>query len=119
MANPILWTDVVALAPELSTLSTPAQTELLGYVNQAFSESMFTFNGLRMARIYLAAHLGTLTRLQGMAIAGPVIEESDGRLMRKFAVVTNENKAFTGTSYGDALTLMINTSRARLPVVLR
>lgn len=126
MATPIVWADVTALAPELSSLSTAAQTAILAYVNVAFDESMFkaddssgVSSSLKTARVYLAAHLGTMTRLQGMAVAGPLIEESDGRLMRKFAVVTAANTSFSGTSYGDLLTWMINTSRARYPMVLR
>ncbi len=114
----ILWTDVSDLAPELASLAIAAQNAILVYVNAAFDESKFKTEALKMARVYLAAHLGTLTRLQGMAIAGPLIEESDGRLMRKFAVLTAENTTFGGTSYGELLQFMINTSRARFPMVL-
>lgn len=115
----IVWTDVSDLAPELASLTVAAQNAILVYVNAAFDESKFKTEALKMARVYLAAHLGTLTRLQGSAIAGPLIEESDGRLSRKFAVITAENTSFSGTSYGELLQFLINTSRARFPVVLR
>lgn len=126
MANPIVWADVTALAPELATLSVSAQTAILAYANVAFNESMFKADDssgvsspLKMARVYLAAHLGTTSKGAGSAAAGPLIEESDGRLMRKFATATANNTSFVGSSYGELLTWLINTSRARYPMVLQ
>ena len=126
MSNPIVWADVVGLAPELASLSVTAQNTILAYANVAFDESQFktdpnasTSSTLRMSRIYLAAHLGTVTRWQGSAIAGPLIAESDGRLSRQYAVIPqNISSSFAGTSYGVMLEFLLKTSKARLPVVL-
>lgn len=115
----ITWADVVLLAPELSAIAVGAQTIILTYVNAAFDTTMFKTDALKMARIYLAAHLGTVTRWQGSAIAGPVISESDGRFSRSYAVIPqNISSSFSGTSYGVMLEFLIKTSRARLPAVL-
>lgn len=126
MSNPIVWADVVGLAPELASLTTTAQNTILAYANVALAESQFKLDpgssissSLKMARIYLAAHLGTITRWQGSAIAGPLIAESDGRLSRQYAVIPqNIGNTFASTSYGVMLGFLINTSKARMPAAL-
>lgn len=126
MSNPIVWADVVGLAPELSALTTTAQNTILAYANVAFDEAQFKLdpgssisNTLRMARIYLSAHLGTVTRWQGSAIAGPLIRASDGRLEQEFAVIPqNIRSTYAFTSYGVMLDFLLSTSKARMPGVL-
>jgi hypothetical protein len=80
---------------------------------------MFSTTSIDLARAYLAAHLGTVTRWQGASIAGPVIREADGRLEREYSVIPSAmSTPFNTTSYGTLLQFLIDTSKARLPRVL-
>lgn len=55
----IVWSDVVAIAPELSTVTSTAQVAILDIVEEQLSSSVW---GTRLAagQRYLAAHLGTI-----------------------------------------------------------
>ncbi len=112
----ITWDDVVLIAPELSTTDSDAQDLILAYVNEALAEAMFKANALKLARINLAAHMGTGVGL-GMA-AGPVISETEGGLSRTYAAPVMSSD-LASTSYGRNLAFLFRTSKARMPVVLR
>lgn len=58
------WDDVVAHAADLADVDTDAQADILGYVNENVNVAKFggeTSYKLKLARIYLAAHLGQMT----------------------------------------------------------
>jgi hypothetical protein len=98
----ITWTDVTNHAAELASVSAGAQTDILAHVNTALNVTLFgdeTSARLKLARIYLAAHLGTMANLGG--VSGPVSSESAGGLAMSYAVaMTRSNLGIT--SYGRA-----------------
>ncbi len=114
----IVWTDVTDFASELSTVDSDAQVVILAYVNDALSVSAFggeTSPKLKLARIYLAAHVGTLSR-GGTPMAGPVTSETDGTIARSYAARAIANPSdWDSTSYGQLYAALVRTSRARLP----
>ncbi len=117
------WTDVEALAPELSVVSTDGQDFILAYVNEALDLSIFGGEEspkLRLARIYLAAHFGKLSSSGGSMVAGPVISETVGDISRSYANLFSSGAGnFTGTAYGDLYMELVRTcARARVPMVI-
>lgn len=121
MANPITWDDVVALASEMTDVETDAQNLILDYVNSTLNESMFLPAALKLARIYLAAHLGT-TPLSGggSTVTGPVLSEEVGGIKRTYADVSAAiaSGSLSDTTYGVTYQFLVRTSRARLPLVI-
>lgn len=102
----ITWADVVALAPELSTINTTTQTDILAFTNAVLDVTKFDLEAgptTRLARIYLAAHFGTLSKL---GAAGPLIGESAGGLSRSYAMPIGKSQFLT-TSYGRAFYQLI------------
>ena len=83
----IVWSDVEAHAPDLSSVSAGAQTDILAQVNTALNVTGFGGEStpkLRLARIYLAAHHATLATIAASGANGPVIAEQAGKLRRQF-----------------------------------
>lgn len=116
----IVWADVTGFAPELTTVSAGAQTLILAYVNdEALDSSVFggeSANMYKMARIYLAAHRGTLTLRGGTA--GPVTSESAGGLSRSYGSGMTSSTGLESTVYGQEFLALCNASLARSPVIL-
>lgn len=120
----ILKADVIAIAPQLSTLSDAAWFTILAFIN--------TFKGLkcdpalrRMALIFLAAHLGSISGTSGSGASGatgPVISESAGGLKRTYAqaVATSSstNSSLGQTSYGMQYRTIVGFSYAALPILI-
>lgn len=107
----IIWTDVVSLAPELSTTSATTQTDVLNWVNQVLNIAKFDGESgvtTRLARIFLAAHIAKLARLGS---AGPLIGTSAGGLARSYAAPLSKSWLAL-TQYGQGYL-------ALLPPVLR
>jgi hypothetical protein len=123
MAAPpdITWDDVIVIASELADVAEGAQDIILAYVNGALSVSMFKPAALKLARIYLAAHIATVTAEDGDGAAiGPVISESVGGISRTYAAISavTRGDGFDATSYGQTFGFLVRTSRARLPRVI-
>ena len=118
----ITWEDdVLPIAPELVDVPTDAQTIILAYVNTALNPSMFTVPSLRLARIYLAAHIGTnALPSAGGEVMGAVTSESVGDITRTYGAITaaTNGSGFDTTSYGTLFTFLVRTSKARLPRVI-
>jgi len=119
----ITWDDVEDIAPELASLSEDAQTIILNYVNQALAVVEFGGEGsatLRLARIYMAAHYGTVTARGGTGPAGPVTSESAGGLSRSYGLVTSGGSGdeMATTGYGQAYMSLVRRSPARAGVAL-
>ena len=55
----IIWSDVVAVAPELSTVPESAQTAILGQVDEQLATAIWG-DRLEAGQAFLAAHLGTI-----------------------------------------------------------
>lgn len=99
----ITWSDVTAIAPELTSTAVPTatQTVLLAIVDRQIDDSVW----LDLAddgRRYLAAHLGTLYSSDGSA-GGEVTSESLGPMSRSYSTSsTSESGAGSlgTTKYG-------------------
>jgi hypothetical protein len=121
----IIWTDVTAHAPELVTaaVSVAAQADILAYVNDALDVTMFggeTAARTKMARIYLAAHLGTIDSQGSTGATGAVIGESIGGLSVQYASNSpaGTDPLYDKTPYGQAFRSIVRGSKARGPFVL-
>ena len=97
----IVWTDVTALAPELSTISSTTQSDVLNFVNSALNVALYDGESgfrTRLARIYMAAHLASMSKL-GPA-GGPLTGESAaGVLSRSYATLATKSM-YGQTAYG-------------------
>lgn len=117
------WTDVEAVASGLSAVSPTAQMVILGLVNTTLKVSLLGGESgikTRMARTYLAAHLGDLALRKGGAsgTAGPVtsetISEDEIRIDYANAVAQNAS-ALRETAYGGQFLTIVRNSGARAP----
>lgn len=125
----IIWTDVTAVAPALSTLAVGAQTDILAYVNEEALDSGclggddgFTY---RLARIYLAAHFGTISQAASLAngaegvnsetSGGNSITYGNGNYERNYLVIGDR---MASTPYGSAYLNLIRSSPYRGPLVI-
>lgn len=113
----ISWAMVLNHAPELSVIPVGAQTDILAHVNTTLKPSVWGGEDsakLKLARIYLAAHFGTLEKSKG-AVVGPVVSSSAGGLARSFAVVAGSSSGYADTPYGKQYEALLKTTPARLP----
>ncbi len=101
--------DVLAMAPELTTLTELAWVDILAFAN-AMSPVGFDNDpsAYRFAKILLCAHYGTVSRRASSSgssgTSGPVIREAAGGLQRSYAPTGASSSAstsnFTQTMYG-------------------
>ena len=113
----IVWSDVTALAPELSTVAATTQADLLNYVNGALAVALYDGEAgfrTRLSRIYLAAHLATMNRMGNAG--GALIGESVDGLSRSYAAPMARSK-LAMTAYGNAF-LGLLPPASRGPLVL-
>ena len=99
----IIWADVTALAPELTAPSEAARVYLLAHVNAELDPAMFDGEDgptLRLARIWLAAHLATVGALSTGGAAGPVMSESVGGMSISYGASSSTDAALGTTAYG-------------------
>lgn len=98
----IVWSDVIAEAGELNgKMSDAAQVGILAYVNNNLNAAGYDGeNGpqTKLARIYLAAHMATLSLRRGFA--GSAQSMSAGPLSISYAQFANLRSPFDTTSYG-------------------
>lgn len=114
----IIWTDVTAFAPSLSTIAAGAQTDLLAFVNAELKVSVFggeTAPKTRLARIYLAAHFATAGRRGGAG--GALTSESAGGLSKSYGSAMSDDLLAT-TQFGQLFLTLVDASPARCPVVV-
>lgn len=114
----LLWSDVSALIPEMSTIPDPVQVAVLEYINDALAADFFGGEDsitYKNARIYLAAHVATLSTAGSSAPGGPVIAESEGGLSRSYAVILAVASCSTHpeTSYGRLYDSLVRGSAGR------
>ena len=116
------WDDVVSHAPELSTTDVDAQDDILDHVNTALVVAKFggeSSGRLKLARIYLAAHLASVSGQGGVGVAGPVTSETAGGLSRTYAVLSaTAQQELQGSTYGQLFLDLVRTSSARGPMVI-
>ena len=112
----ILWTSVIAIAPELAATAPEAQASLLGFVNSALDVSKYDGESgpiTKMARMYLAAHFASLALL---GAGGPITMERAGQLEVEYAIPRGKSE-YLSTSYGRAF-YQLGRPIARGPVLL-
>jgi hypothetical protein len=118
----VTWPNVVDFAATLSTVAVGAQTAILAYVNGTLEPDVYGGEDsarLRMARIYLAAHMGELLKRQG--IGGAITNETVGAESISFsytAPLKGAIESLETTSWGLEFQRITNSTRARLPMVV-
>lgn len=122
----IAWEDVTAHASDLTTLDESAQDDVLAYVNDNVDPAKFggeTASRLKLARIFLAAHLGTVILRKGTPTAGPVTSETVGEVSRTYGLFAGATPGsgvdLSTTGWGrEYLALIRRTAASRGPLVL-
>lgn len=115
----IVWPDIVNLDSILGNVDPGAQLRILEYANVALKVSEFDGEGspkIRLARMYLAAHHGTLS-IRGGSKAGPVTGQTVGPISRSYGSMTSGDSLYNSTTWGQAFLQLVRTSPARLPCV--
>lgn len=114
----ITWANVVARAPELSTVGPETQAAILSDVVVMLNASVFG-DKYDMACAYLAAHYGTLSKNKGQGPGGPISSESTGRVSRSYAVApkTARDDDYTTTIYGQRYLAIVNSLPERWGVL--
>jgi hypothetical protein len=117
----ITWTNVTDIvAPELTGVAVAAQTRILSYVNGLHDvTALDPTDGedgdiVMMARLYLAAHIGTKVGT-GAGGAGAVTSESLGGLSRSYMVAASSGSALETTGYGVEYKGILERSAVRGP----
>ena len=118
----ILWTEVANFDPKLANLDTGAQTHILAHVNTVLSTNEWGGEAspeLRLARIYLAAHHGTMA-LRGDNATGPAVAKSAGPISIQYAAASpgGTDTLFSKTNAGLMYLAMTRALPARAPMVI-
>ena len=109
------WTNVTGHAPRLSSVPVDAQTDILAYVNGALDVDVLGGEesaAVKLARVYLAAHFGSVELAEGGRGRGPVVSESSGRQARSYGPATASQ--LEQTADGRMYLQVIRTSPARV-----
>jgi hypothetical protein len=117
----IIKSDILAVAPELSTLTDQFWIDLLEYANEFDFTSVDTEHTVRMARIFLCAHLGARAKRSNTSAAGPVISEAAGGVRRAYGLVASSGGALSElntTPYGLTLESILRMSGAHGPFLI-
>jgi hypothetical protein len=120
----ITWADVVDQAPELADpkVSISAQTTLLAWANTTLNVAIWGGEDsakLKLARVYLIAHVATLATKGGIQTAGPVVSQSEGGVSVSYAnLMTSAGSGkMGGTTYGQLYEFLLSTTMAKLPII--
>lgn len=117
----IVKADVLAFAPELSTLTDAAWADVLAYVNTFdISHTGEDAQTVRMARIFFAAHMGTMDKRASSSSAGPVTSESAGGVRRSYGLLASFSGAnsLSSTRYGQLYADLLSMSLANGPMLV-
>lgn len=109
----ITWDDVEIVAPELSTVTTGLQDEILALVEDTLdAEAWTSAQRLRMGQIFYAAHMATClaTTTSGDAV-WPVSSETVGGVSRDYVTggITAALDDFNSTKYGQQYMALIRS----------
>ena len=123
-AGDIVWGDVVAFAARLADVAIAAQTDILNFVNNHLSPTGFGGEGsyrYRLARIYRAAHEGTLALRAAADAVGGVSGRTEGDLSVTYAAavtVVGSDPLLDSTEFGKLYRQLVKgTARLRGPLV--
>lgn len=121
----IVWGDVTAHAPHMSTVSSTAQTDILAHVNTLLSVSNFGGESsakTRYARILLACHFGQSQINAASGAAGAVISKKLGDMSIGYADPSGSlsvaGSPYASTIYGKTYLAIVRNTVARVGVVL-
>ena len=115
----ITWANVVDFDSGLSTVDADAQTAILAYVNAEHDVTAFDGEDgptLKLARIYLAAHLGRTMGVAGAA-SGPVTSASSGGLSVSYGSFATSAEGLGTTAWGNLYLAIIKRSAATVGFV--
>lgn len=113
-----MWTDVTGYDARMANVSSGAQTIILGVVNVALNVGEFggeSSDTLKAARVFLAAHFGTMNLAGVKGVTGPVSSQSAGGLSRSYAALATNQSMFGTTAAGQAFLALLRASPARAP----
>lgn len=115
----ITWTDVVNIAPHLSTVPPASQAAILQSAYILLNADTWG-NKFDEGWKYLAAHIGTLYQLQATGAPGIPSKERVGEVERSYAVpagmgVGDLDQTWYGNHYKRLVRSLIN---ARMPLVV-
>lgn len=103
----IVWNDVLAVAPELSSVANAWQTRILARVNgHGIDPDVFdgeAGSDTAMARCLLAAHMAVFAGLGNAA--GPITAETEGGISRSYAS-SSDTSSYSETAYGRQFSLL-------------
>lgn len=119
--DPITKSDVLAMAPELVSVSDEAWVDILAYVNTMSPKGVCNDPATyRLARILLAAHYGTISKNAFTGAAGPVVAEAAGGLRRAYGLValSSADAALGTTMYGMQYMGLLRMSCAHGPILV-
>lgn len=116
----IVWSDVTDIAAQLATVAAGAQTMILEFVNtEAIDIRLFKLGEdskkLKLMRVYLAAHLGSLAPRVGIITSESELDLSIGYTIPPLP--PGGDPFWFLSSYGQAYSAMVNSTPARLPFV--
>lgn len=121
----IIKQDVLEFAPELSKIKDGAWAAILAFVNSFTSLGIDIGGGeqsslLRLARIFLAAHYGTVSRRSPSGAAGPTTSEAAGAVRRSYGLVAlaANDAGFGSTGWGQQLLCLLSMSDAHGPFLV-
>lgn len=119
---PITKQDVLEFAGELVRVKDPAWANIIRFVNGIDSSGIDKFGGdegetLRLARIFLAAHFGTISLRSKSGAAGPVTSEAAGAVRRSYGLVAlaSHDAALGSTTWGQQYQGLLSMSDAHGP----
>ncbi len=121
----IIKQDVLEFAPELTTIRDPAWAAILAFVNSFGPAGIDATGGeesplLRLARIYLAAHYGSVAKRSKSGAAGPVTSEAAGAVRRSYGLVAlaANDAGFGSTVWGQQFLTILSMSDAHGPFLV-
>lgn len=123
----ITWTDVTTLAASLTAVPSGAQTAILAYVNSNVNAAKLggeSTQKTKLARIYLAAHMGELERRAAADATGAYTTLRGKKLSRDgfeldFGVLDAAAASLDETVHGRAYHQLIRTSACRVGFVVK
>lgn len=116
----ITWADVIAIASELSVIDVTAQDIILDFVNGHLNPRMMPEAHLKLARINLAAHIGTQSLPDDLNATGSITSKEVGGIKITYAAIATGliDGSIEGSVYGQMYRFLQRNSYARLPRVL-
>lgn len=116
----IVKADVFSFAAELNNkFDDQFWADVLAYVNQYDLTSTDTDEDRRLARIFLAAHIGANELRAKSGAAGPLTSESAGGVRRSYGLVASSTSAsLNSTRYGTMFLFILESSGCAGPFVI-